>query len=420
MNILFNKISFILFFWTFGIQSQWIIQDFKIRGTNNLNDIVFTQNQKGCLVGNSGIIYITNDSGMNWTKVQSQTHCNLRNIFFIDSTKGWIVGDSGCILMSNNGGIVWNRINSGITKNLYSVFFINDSIGWTAGINSIYKTSNQGNSWTLQKSSSVSSYFSIFFIDTDNGFVVGDSSGTGIILKTTNGGNNWFTILKNYPGWLTDIYFLDGGSTGFIVGENNTILKTTNSGNSWFYLTPIGPSIYNWDGLFFIDENTGWAVGGGGTIIRTTNGGLNWTTQRGHLGNFNWIGSVFFINSETGWAVGLGFDSTYYGELLKTSNGGISYIHELSFEQKQFELYQNYPNPYNSFTNILYSLIEPSKVTLNIYNLIGQKVTTVINAFQNEGYYKVVFDSKMLNSGIYFYTLEVNRSIETRKMIILK
>jgi len=88
----------------------------------------------------------------------------------------------------------------------------------------------------------------------------------------------------------------------------------------------------------------------------------------------------------------------------------------------KFTLQQNYPNPFNPTTNIRYSLKNKSDVHLNIYNLIGQKVATLVNEVKNRGSYIVTFDAqaKGLSSGVYFYRLETNQGTITKKMLLLE
>ncbi len=91
----------------------------------------------------------------------------------------------------------------------------------------------------------------------------------------------------------------------------------------------------------------------------------------------------------------------------------------------EFELSQNYPNPFNPGTEIQYTLRRPGQVILQIYNLLGQKVKTLINEYQSPGFYQVPWDGKneeeeKVGSGIYFYRLQVNNVSQTRKMILLR
>jgi hypothetical protein len=90
-----------------------------------------------------------------------------------------------------------------------------------------------------------------------------------------------------------------------------------------------------------------------------------------------------------------------------------------------FELKQNYPNPFNPETEIEYNLIRPAQVNLTIFNLLGQKVRTLVNERQPAGSFKITWggkseQGKMSSSGIYFYRLEVNGVPQTKRMVLLK
>jgi len=87
---------------------------------------------------------------------------------------------------------------------------------------------------------------------------------------------------------------------------------------------------------------------------------------------------------------------------------------------KSFELSQNYPNPFNPSTAIRFALPENSKVTLSIYNILGEKIATLIDNEMKAGYHSVIFDGSDLSSGIYFYRIETSRWSATKKMMLLK
>jgi len=86
----------------------------------------------------------------------------------------------------------------------------------------------------------------------------------------------------------------------------------------------------------------------------------------------------------------------------------------------KFQLSQNYPNPFNPTTAISYQLSAVSQVKLKVYNMLGQRVRTLVNEKQEAGKHTVVFDATGLASGVYFYRLSTdNGYIQTKKMILL-
>jgi len=87
---------------------------------------------------------------------------------------------------------------------------------------------------------------------------------------------------------------------------------------------------------------------------------------------------------------------------------------------QDFILHQNYPNPFNPGTVIRYQLSDNSKVTLKVYDVLGNEVTTLVNEYHKAGSYEVIFDASNLPSGTYFYRLQSGKFVETKKMVILK
>jgi len=91
----------------------------------------------------------------------------------------------------------------------------------------------------------------------------------------------------------------------------------------------------------------------------------------------------------------------------------------------KFELFQNYPNPFNPTTTICYQLTNDSKVTLKVYNVLGQEVVTLVDAQTQAGYHQEVFDATRYASGMYIYrivyTNEAGKQASDRKtMMVVK
>jgi hypothetical protein len=86
----------------------------------------------------------------------------------------------------------------------------------------------------------------------------------------------------------------------------------------------------------------------------------------------------------------------------------------------EFSLSQNFPNPFNPATVIQYGLPEQSHVVLEVYNVIGQKVGTLVNENQAAGFHEVRFSGSALPSGIYFYRLTAGGFVKTLKMVLAK
>ncbi len=85
-----------------------------------------------------------------------------------------------------------------------------------------------------------------------------------------------------------------------------------------------------------------------------------------------------------------------------------------------YELQQNYPNPFNPTTTINYSIVKESNVRLDIYDILGRHVQTLVNGSQATGKYSVELNAGNLSSGIYFYTLRAGEFTMTKKMLLMK
>jgi hypothetical protein len=83
-------------------------------------------------------------------------------------------------------------------------------------------------------------------------------------------------------------------------------------------------------------------------------------------------------------------------------------------------LFQNYPNPFNPSSVIKYGLPAAATVSLEVYNILGQRVAVLLNGEQHAGYHEVVFENSTLGSGIYFYRLSANEFTQAKKMMIVR
>lgn len=115
-------------------------------------------------------------------------------------------------------------------------------------------------------------------------------------------------------------------------------------------------------------------------------------------------------------AISDGFNSPL--EIEWTINTGTTDIKKTDF--LSFQLSQNYPNPFNPSTIISYEIAKETKVSLEIFDILGRKVDTVVNEVQQAGIYNIKFDGSRLSSGTYIYRLTAGDFVKHRKMILIK
>ena len=105
------------------------------------------------------------------------------------------------------------------------------------------------------------------------------------------------------------------------------------------------------------------------------------------------------------------------GTITATQVNSVSYLDN---PLDDFVLNQNYPNPFNPSTTINFSIPLTSRVKLEVFNSIGEKIQTLVDSELSAGRYNYEWNAANVNSGVYFYRLQTAENVETRKMILLR
>jgi photosystem II stability/assembly factor-like uncharacterized protein len=413
-----------------------------------------------------------------WEKISSPTNNFLRTLHFADSLRGWVAGDSGAIFYTSDGGLNWTQQQTNTTNKIMRLFFLDDEIGWALtwadaanGDNlffgtEILKTTDGGLNWNLQTYKEEDSFLrGIYFLDTLKGFMGGVP---GKFLITTDGGLNWEPAnidsgtFSYFP--VIDFNFYNG-LYGFACGGRfdiaGVIWRTSNGGDSW---TPIdgeySPPDEVWD-IHFFDSLNVMAIGGdpdvfGAGIMQSTDAGISWDYFE--IGIFGRALAVSFRTENEGWAVVpqselfvVTFDygaswnphfapdsSRLYDIIFTDSLTGYAVgeagviakynydkpdkvVNEPNFTLSEFTLDQNFPNPFNSSTTISYKLSEPAFISIEIFNVLGIKIKTLIEEYKQSGTFTVVWNANVESSGVYYLQMNVNgERLSTKKMVMLK
>lgn len=442
-------------------------QDTLVTGMFGFFRIVMTNSGIGFSVGWSGVIYKTINYGLTWQCLTNGNFNYLWSCKFISHNEGWVGGNS-VIMHTSDAGATWNfQYNRNENYVILDFSFPSPSIGWAVGGYHILKTTDRGLSWEKQDIDNPSYYQCVNFIDTLNGWLTG---GSGYISKTSDGGKTWVQKNIGAKGNINNVQFITP-NIGYALDEfsassiDSSVLKTIDGGETWKRYS-VGPYQGRIRTLFFLTENLGWAAGNYEEIWKTTNGGLNWVKQRGDdekemgtilkikfispdfgyaVGGDNvknlilkttdggtawqklktpstsFITNVELLNKDTVWVVG------YDGLLLKTLNGGIttSIQNQEIKTPKSISLDYNYPNPFNPQTTFRYDLPKIALVTIEIYDLLGHKVKTLVNEEKVAGSHTTTWNGtteKGLNaaSGIYFYRIKTADYTNTKKMILIR
>ncbi|MBI9072127.1 MAG: glycoside hydrolase family 3 C-terminal domain-containing protein [Melioribacteraceae bacterium] len=135
----------------------------------------------------------------------------------------------------------------------------------------------------------------------------------------------------------------------------------------------------------------------------------NWQTTSTllELGSGN---STIRLYSEKG-----GFNLNWIESILMFTD-----VKETEIIPANFRLEQNYPNPFNPTTTINYAIAESGEVSLKVFDVLGNEVSTLVDGYKPKGIYSVSFNAANLSSGVYFYKLSANNNIEIKKLTFIK
>jgi len=413
--------------------SGWYQQFLPNLNGRPISDITFLDS----LIGFSVTPYIANDTayilkttngGDNWLVIFRQptnTVGGFNRIQFINQQTGFACGNF--LWKTTNEGMNWFNVNTSsiFPMNMYvlnqDTIWLIDSESLTGGV---FRTTNGGLNWTQQFSGGTENPNEIYMYNARIGFISGNPSPRKI-RKTTDGGNSWFIVLTN--DYFADMYFADS-----LTGWKCSVFgmkKTTDGGLNWVtQQIPDGGNIIVTGVQSFsnINNDTIWGAGGTylfpnnqfrGILYRTTNGGSNWYYQIPdttiHLGGYSFIN---FVNKNNGWAnttihTTTGGDSLFYTGVIQTNTE----------VPNDYKLFQNYPNPFNPKTTIEYEIKRGGFITLEVYDIRGKEMMTLVSQKQTPGKYLVDFPGVLFPSGVYFYRLSVDEiPINTKKMILIK
>jgi hypothetical protein len=198
----------------------------------------------------------------------------------------------------------------------------------------------------------------------------------------------------------------------FVLYENNLIYSQTGNGTcpgstTW---------VHKWVVRNMVNSAAGESISTGHWALGTTKT-KTWTTTV----NTAWI----YTNCDVGAFIYLvGNTLNYDSYVLQTKKDKIvnfpTGIENQTTEPLKYNLAQNYPNPFNPFTNIHFSVPKDGIVTLKVYDVLGNEVTTFSDGFMKAGEYNAEFDGSKLSSGVYFYKLIAGDFSSTKKMILTK
>ncbi|BDQ04156.1 YCF48-related protein [Ignavibacterium sp.] len=329
-------------------------------------------------------LFKSTDLGKSWqlTNLTADTLMSVYNVL-VASDDTLFASTEFKLRKSTDGGISWNILPI-ITHFFSRTLIIKNKSLFCTGFNfisnneTLYKSKNLGNSFdSLFSGFNLPDENNVIAI-TDNNYVFISDPFLKGILRSTDGGNNFEQILFNkytYSVFAKDngLVITDGASFG---GQTDSVYISTNFGNSWIGIDKeIGLNNY----LSDIKEDAS--------------------------------NKLFFGTRRTG---------LYEIDIITSMNEDVNNL------SKSFQLFHNYPNPFNPSTKISWRSPVSGRTTLKVYDVLGREVATLVDEYREAGNYEVefnvgqTFSLSALSSGVYFYKLTIGEFTEVKKMILTK
>lgn len=411
-------------------------------------DILFLDSLTGFI--GSDVIKKTTDGGMTWY-VPNGGEGGAGKIFFINETTGWAIR-SNIIYKTTDRGETWiTQFTAPTSVSFNSIYFVDSLYGWTAG-GRPYKTADGGNNWIQQTNTTIWNSDDVYFKNINIGWIIKRTLNSSLV-KTTDTGINW-NIVPEIISAFKFHYFPD--PQHWIINGTHRYI-TENGGDLFIEITS---DVHSFNSFHSLTNKLGFAVGNLGLIIRYDDTSyipvelfsfegridkeritLIWETASELNNKGFYIEKSFdkktwknmgFVNGN-----GTTTEITYYSFIDKEIKFGVQYyrLKQIDYDghfeyskvininiinPKVFELYQNFPNPFNPSTKIVWQSPTSGMQTIKIYDILGRELKTVIDEYREAGIYEIEFDASFLSSGIYFYKLTVGGNIQTKKMILLR
>lgn len=340
-----------------------------------------------------------------------------------NSESGYLAG--GEIIKTNDSGESW--IFTGKLEGLYNIaihpYIPEIILGWglqEPGIGPYYyyRSEDGGETWNQTSGKMLRG----FQFDSDNFNIIYAYHNNGI-KKSTDYGKTWNN--KN-----TGLYQNDYLPTinGFKINKQNPevlycaqsgfLHKSTNGGESWYNIDSSLKEIVNDPSLIdlFIDERQEGRLLV--SVLSNSYDGLLLTKDDGKTWRKIFSGRINFIEADNNNPRTI-YCGTNFGAIRLNDTTEVSIVED---EENIFEfsLSQNYPNPFNPTTNITYQIPQAGNIKIQLYDILGRQVRTLVDSYKTKGKYKITFNGSGLPSGVYIYRIKSGEFTASKKLVLMK
>jgi len=321
-------------------------------------------------------------------------------------------GTSRGVSVSYDDGATWP--SGPLSGNVFAIAFLGQS-AFVSTQTAFYRSTDNGATWSVIPGFSAQTILSIHTNPTLLGSsrILAGTSGAGVFVSSI-GGATWSASNSGLPANVSVSAFATmttGGTTVVFAGTSQGVYRSTNGGANWTAANT---------GLGAIDVRA-FAVSGANLFAGTIHGiflslnlGGSWNGVSTGLSDLS-IRSLLVYQTKL--YAGTDESGLWERPLLEMILTSTPETHE---KPMRFALEQNYPNPFNPTTEIRYQTSEVSHVTLNVFDMLGRKVATLVDEIQDAGFKSVEFDAGGLASGVYFYRLTAGNFVATKKLMMIR
>ncbi len=403
-----NIFTFLIIFITLSTISfaQWAQA---INGMGNQVIGGFLADGDSLYAGSTFSVYKSTNQGDNWFTINNGLP-SITNFNSIVRSGNFLIagGDAPGIWLSSNNGVSWFQTISGVDADEYIYSFFVDGNNVYAAIgnpSAVGISTDNGNSWTKQTSGITSSQL-ITGVAKLGSTLYATHSSLGLYVSTDNG-VTWTLPLTGIGA--QDKNGIVSSGSNLCVAATNGVWTSTDSGTTWEHNLTTGFI------TGFGNDGTHLYAVGSLPPYRSSDNGISWTSVDDN-------GLVGSINNAIHFTTNYALINTFGIGVYRRNRSEITSIKQEQIENhpEHFNLEQNYPNPFNPSTKIKYSIPTSEFVSLQVYDVLGNEVVTIVNEYREAGNYEIDFNANYLSSGVYFYKLTAGEFVESRKMILLR
>ncbi len=407
---------------------------------------------------NPNIIYVAGGASLNKSTDGGKTWVRYEQGYGIGGPDGividpinpqrlWVYGTPfEGIVRSEDGGVTATQADNGISYDHHGyqvtgmaydpksdiLYACNQANGF-----GVYRSFDGGRSWEHMSRFPYVIYADFVLVEEDSSWVY--TAGIQGVLRSKDFGKNW-TQLQSELLDRKELYHLASvpqSSTLYVAGRFGKIFKSYDLGDTWFSISDTVTALGNFNGGLLVsafDTNYVFIGGDGGFVndiggvFLSRDGGKSWQVYHHGL-------SEYPLSQWRVWSLAQSNNTHYifmtesrpFGSLHKLSQVLLTSVQEHSPASQiiDFNLQPNYPNPFHAETKIEFSVNNASYITLDVYNVVGERVCRLINRRFSTGTHSTFWngrDSKgdELGSGIYLLRLQAGKEILSRKILLIR